>query len=163
MSDKKETTNFGDKRNSNGFSNPANRHKAGRPKKNRIADLIKGEIGEAATPSQIQQVSAMLLNMSEKQIYEIIDCKDSDKYPLFVKMLANTLMAESKKKNSDTAIKLIERVAGRAPQSVEIKGELTHKPDISALSDEDKLKMLTILQKISSTDNEDESKDENKD
>jgi hypothetical protein len=160
MSDKKETTNFGDKRNSNGFSNPENRHKAGRPKKNRLADLIKGEIGEAATPSQIQQVSAMLLNMSEQQIYEIIDCKDKDKYPLFVKMLANTLIHESRHKGSDTAIKLIERVAGRAPQSVEIKGEITHKPDISALSDEDKLKMLTILQKIGGTDEDDS---ENKD
>ena len=116
-------------------------------------------MGEAATPSQIQQVSAMLLNMSEKQLYEIIDCKDNDKYPMFVKMLANTLLSEGKRKNSDTAIKLIERVAGRAPQSVEIKGELTHKPDISALSDEDKLKMLTILQKISSTNEDSENKD----
>lgn len=159
MSDIKETTNFGDKRNTNGFSNPENRGKAGRPKKNRIADLIKSEMGEAATPSQIQQVSAMLLNMSEKQLYEIIDCKDNDKYPMFVKMLANTLLSEGKRKNSDTAIKLIERVAGRAPQSVEIKGELTHKPDISALSDEDKLKMLTILQKISSTNEDSENKD----
>lgn len=159
MARNEKIPNLGDKANSNGFDKPENKHKAGRPKKNRIADLIKGEIGEAATPSQIQQVSAMLLNMSEKQIYQIIDCKDSDKYPLFVKMLANTLMAESKKKGSDTAIKLIERVAGRAPQSVEIKGELTHKPDISALSDEDKLKMLTILQKISSADEDSENKD----
>ena len=154
-----KATNFGDKFNSNGFSNPANRHKAGRPKKNRLAELIQGEIGEAATASQIQQVTAMLLNMSEKQIYEIIDCKDKDKYPLFVKMLANTLINESRYKGSDTAIKLIERVAGRAPQSVEIKGEITHKPDISALSDDDKLKMLTILQKINSTDDDSENKD----
>jgi hypothetical protein len=159
MARNEKIPNLGDKANSNGFDKPENKHKAGRPKKNRLADLIKGEIGEAATPSQIQQVSAMLLNMSEKQIYEIIDCKDKDKYPLFVKMLADTLIRESRNKSSDTAIKLIERVAGRAPQSVEIKGEITHKPDISALSDEDKLGLLSILQKINSNEDEDENKD----
>lgn len=143
---KKETTNFGDKRNTNGFSNPANRHKAGRPKKNKLADLIKSDIGEAVTPSQIQEVTAMLLNLSESELYDIADAKN--KHPLFVCILAKALIADFKTKSTDTAIKLIERIAGRAPQSVEIRAEIIAKPNIENLNYEQKVQMLSLLSKI---------------
>lgn len=145
---KKNRNNFGDKWNSNGFANPANKHKAGRPKKNKLTDMIAEDLGERVTPSQIAEVMAMLLNYSQKELYAITDCKDKGKYPFFVCIIAESMLADHKKKTNDTAFKIIERIAGRAPQSVEIRAELVSRPDVSSLDAAQKMELLTLLQKV---------------
>lgn len=141
-------TNFGGKANTNGFSNPENRHKAGRPKKNKLADMIREQLGEPVTPSQINEATAILLNLSEQQLLDIKDCKDKNKYPLFVITLTEALLKDKKNKNTDTAIKLIERIAGRAPQSVEIRAEVISRPVVDNLTERQQIELLTLLSKI---------------
>lgn len=150
MGDNKEKpkTNFGDKQNSNGFSNPENRHKAGRPKKNRLAELLLGDLGITPTPSQIQQVELAIVNMSMTNLYEIIDCKDKDKYPAFVVTLANSIVKEQKAGRNDTVMRVLERTAGKPKQSVDIRTESVGTIDISTLSEEQKISLLTMLTQL---------------
>lgn len=139
---------MGGKANSNGFDKPENKHKAGRPRKNRLNELIQSELGEAATASQIMAVTNSLLNMSEAELYKITDCEDKNKYPFFVVVLATTLIKDRKRAAADTVFKLIERAAGRAPQNVELRVENMIKPDIEALSEAEKIQLLNMLSKI---------------
>lgn len=147
MSDKKKT-NFGDKQNTNGFSNPDNKHKAGRPKKNRLSELLLGDLGFTPKPSEIRQVELSIANMSIDDLYGIIDCKDKDKYPAFVVSLANTVIKEYKLGKSDTVLRILERTAGKPMQSLDIKHEVSGAVDISKLTDEQKASLLTMLSEL---------------
>lgn len=147
MSDKKKT-NFGDKQNTNGFSNPDNKHKAGRPKKNRLSELLLGDLGFTPKPSEIRQVELAIANMSIDNLYEIIDCKEKDKYPAFVVSLANTVIKEYKLGKSDTVLRILERTAGKPMQSLDIKHEVSGAVDISKLTDEQKASLLTMLSEL---------------
>lgn len=143
--------NMGDKANSNGFAK--NPEKAGRPRKNRLEALIASEIGEAVTPAQLRAANAALLNMSEKELYSIKDCKDKDKYPFYIVTMVEALIKEKKAGTADTVFKLLERAAGRAPQHVEVSGEIATKPNIETLSPEEKIALLSILEKIAPEEN----------
>lgn len=147
MSDKKKT-NFGDKQNTNGFSNPDNKHKAGRPKKNRLSELLLGDLGFTPKPSEIRQVELAIANMSIDNLYKITDCQDKDKYPAFVVSLANTVIKEYKLGKSDTVLRILERTAGKPMQSLDIKHEVSGAVDISKLTDEQKASLLTMLSEL---------------
>lgn len=143
--------NMKGKANSNGFAQ--NPEKAGRPRKNRLESLIASEIGEPVTPAQLLAANAALLNMSEKELYAIKDCTDKDKYPFYIVIMAETLIKDRKRATADTVFKLLERAAGRAPQHVEVTGEIVTKPNIETLSPEEKIALLSILDKIAPEEN----------
>lgn len=150
----KPKLNFGDKHNSNGFSNPANRHKAGRPKKNRLSELLLGELGFTPKPSEIRQTELAIANMSMDNLYKVIDEKDGDKYAAFVVSLANTIIKEYKAGKSDTVLRILERTAGKPMQSLDIKHEVSGSVDISKLTDEQKASLLNTLTELN-LDNDD--------
>lgn len=118
-------SHFGDKINTNGFKqNPQN---AGRKKStNRFKELIERHLGGGAKVSaqDISDAQLALLSMSEAELLEIIDCKDLDKYPMFVKIIATSQVNSLRTGNVDTSFKLLERVAGKAPQDVTIKADI---------------------------------------
>lgn len=145
---------MGDKRNTNGFAqNPQN---AGRKKKNKLVEIIEDLMGDVTpvTPNDIMLAQQMLISLSKKQMLNIVDDPDPDKYPVAVVALVNSLLNAMKTGNEKPVMTIIERIAGRAPQEVKFDGNITQQIlDFSKVDTKELELLKNIIQKCKTDEN----------
>jgi len=143
--------NFKGKQNTNGFDkHPEN---AGR-RRNRVLELIESQLGEPVEVEEIKELERVILNMSIANLQAIVDEQDKNKYPIFVVIMAANQLSSLKRGDMETSFKLLERVAGKAPQSIHVDTKVeTRVMGLDKLTNEELEAYIALTAKLQGDNN----------